>query len=556
MRRFWAGVLSATVLAAAFPAAVWAGENSFMDIEGHWAIEAIENAVEENWISGKTPESFAPEEGITRGEFFLALARMDNAPESVDQPFSDVEATAGYAPYINWGIKHQLISGAADGTFQPGSVISREDAAVMLYRYLTYRQNELTPVETATAEDAELVSDYAAAAVSSLWNAGIFVGSDGSFHPKASLTRAEAAVLAGRIAALPEQRQSEIKTIPSFDGYPLVGKLSMPDTDHVEKVVVFVNGSGPNTYDNCREYNGKQFNYFDVFADNFTQKGIAFFRSNTRGVTLGTEPPMFDQINEEEYQTYLPENTVRDTEEIVRALKQDDRLKDAKVYLLGWSEGTMIAPKVAQRGNVQIDALLLGGYCNDTMEEIWNWQQSGESSMIYYRQCFDYDGDGHITRAEFEEDRYQMQSYVGAAFDQLDVNLNGELDADDLRQIQAPFRGEMLSAVENRDDAWLKEHYAVQLTSGWFLAHREFQPNREMLAELTVPIHIFHGDQDLNVSVQGVYDIAAEFEKLGKTNLTTHIYEGAEHNLNVMNHLIGGEMPQGFIDLFRVAAEL
>ena len=242
--------------------------------------------------------------------------------------------------------------------------------------------------------------------------------------------------------------------------------------------------------------------------------------------------------------------------DVTAALKADPRLKNARVYLLGWSEGTMIAPKVAQRGNVQVDALLLAGYCNGTMDEALEWQQSGASSMLLYSQYFDYDGDGAVSEAEFAEDRYQLKDQLGSDFTALDADGNGALTIDDFAMLTAPFRREMLDAIKGRDDQWLKENYSVQLTSGWFLAHRAFQPNREMLAALYLPIHIFHGTADLNVSVQGVYDIESTFQNLGKTNLTLHVFPGMDHDLNYLVYPLTGGIPESFTDLFQTIADL
>ena len=210
-----------------------------------------------------------------------------------------------------------------------------------------------------------------------------------------------------------EARVTELMEIEAYDGYALQGKLDLPASGSADKLVLFVNGSGPNTYDNHRLMGEIEFNYYDVFAEQLTQRGIAFFRMSTRGVTPGETPPLYAEIDEEAYKTYIPSNTVRDVESAVTALKADARLKDARVYLLGWSEGTAIAPLVAQRAQVPVDGLLLAGYMNERMEDVLNWQQTGGSSMVFYRQYFDYDGDGVVSKEEFEEDRYGVSAVLG-----------------------------------------------------------------------------------------------------------------------------------------------
>ena len=525
--------------------------------EAHWGTAALTQAAEQGWM--RTQETSAgPDLAMTRGGFVSALWRMDGAPAGAEAPFADLPQDSELSGALGWAFAAGIAAGTDGRTFAPEAPLSREDAAVLIFSYLDQKDSlSIGDPSVNPPADAGTVSGYAEAAVARLWRLGVFSGGEnGAFLPQIPLSRAEAAVLLDRIHALTGQRVTERLTIPSFDAYPLEGKLDLPAGQEADALVVFVNGSGPNTYDNHREINGIPFRYYDLFAERLTRQGTAFFRASTRGAYPGGDAPLFTEVNDAEYQTYLPETSVRDTEAIVTALKADPRLKNARVYLLGWSEGTMIAPKVAQRGNVQVDALLLAGYCNGTMDEALEWQQSGTSSILLYSQYFDYDGDGAVSEAEFVEDRYQIKDQLGSEFAALDADGNGVLTVDDFALLSEPFRREMLSAIDRRDDQWLKENYSVQLTSGWFLAHRAFQPNREMLAELDLPIHIFHGTADLNVSVQGVYDIEAAFKALGKTNLTAHIFPDMDHDLNYLVYPLTGELPESFTDLFQTIADL
>lgn len=523
----------------------------------HWGAAALEQAAEQGWMKPDETDA-GPDLAMTRGGFVSALWRMDGAPAGLEAPFADLTADPELSSALGWAFAAGIAASTDGRVFAPEAPLSREDAAVLMFRYLDQKDRlSIGDASVTLPDDAGTVSGYAESAVTRLWQLGLLNGGgDGVFLPQAPLSRAETAALLIRLKDLAGQRVTERLTIPSFDAYPLEGKLDLPAGQEADKLVVFVNGSGPNTYDNRREINGISFRYYDLFAEQLTRQGTAFFRASTRGVYPGEAAPMFTEVNDAEYQTYLPETSVQDIEAIVAALKADPRLKNARVYLLGWSEGTMIAPKVAQRGNVQVDALLLAGYCNGTMDEALEWQQSGASSMLFYSQYFDYDGDGAVSEAEFLEDRYQLKDQLGADFAALDADGNGVLNTGDFALLTAPFRREMMAAVSRRDDQWLRENYSVQLTSGWFLAHRAFQPNREMLTALDLPIHIFHGTADLNVSVQGVYDIESAFQKLGKANLTTHVFPEMDHDLNYLVYPLTGGIPESFTELFQTIAAL
>lgn len=345
---------------------------------------------------------------------------------------------------------------------------------------------------------------------------------------------------------------SERMTIPSFDGYPLAGKLYLPRGQNPQALVVYVNGSGPNTYENTRALTeDTTFSYFDLVSQGFTGQNAAFFSYSTRGVAPGSEPPYYCTIDPDAYQTYLPDNSVRDVAAIVTALRQDPRLSRARVYLLGWSEGTMIAPKAAQI--VPVDGLLLAGYVNGTMRETLDWQQSGGSSMITYCLYFDTDGDGAVSRAEYEADPYGVRGALGldqTAFPDLDVDGDGKLTAADFSRLLAPTQQALYAAIARGDDAWLAQNYPVRLTTAWFRAHDAFPPNRDMLTTLDIPITIFQGEADANVPVQDTREIQAQFAACGKTNLTVHTYPATDHDLNFSVYLSTGEWPQGWQDLF------
>ena len=357
---------------------------------------------------------------------------------------------------------------------------------------------------------------------------------------------------------------SEILEIKSFDGYILKGRLVLPEgTKNVSKLVIFVNGSGANTYLNKRT----GFNFFDTFADEFSNLGIAFFSYNTRGADIGDEPPMFIDINEEEYQTYLPLNQVEDIYYMINAIKENERLMNCKVYLLGASEGTIIAPLVAEKYLDKVDALFLWGYVNQNMKDVLIWQNSGGPSMVFYRGHFEADGQGRITKEAYQADPDNVIASIlgNNTFENLDINNDGYIDEKDMTVLMAKSLGytldELLAAIERRDDKWLRTHYGlvngqclIPLTSAWFLQHFTLRSNMEVLPELDLPIYIFHGTLDQNVDVREVYKIEEKFKELGKTNLTINIFENHDHDLNFADIIVKDKMPAGIQAIFDTIA--
>ena len=256
------------------------------------------------------------------------------------------------------------------------------------------------------------------------------------------------------------------------DGFRLCVKLSEPDNPSdsardaqgsIRPVVLFVQSSGPHTCDDERECDGRRFRCFDLFANELTRRGVAFCRYSTRGVYPGGEPPMFVTIDDNEYKTYLPGNT---TDDIVRLTEWLRCRGYTRIALLGWSEGSVIAPLAVKRG-ARADRLLLAGYLGRNLRDILCWQLSGNSSSIFYRRFFDYDRKGYISESDFDEDRFKVRAalFGTKSFAELDINRDGRLDADDFKPETERHLSGMLAAIDRGDDDWLRKNHGVRLTS-------------------------------------------------------------------------------------------
>ncbi|BAK97406.1 hypothetical protein OBV_02080 [Oscillibacter valericigenes Sjm18-20] len=364
----------------------------------------------------------------------------------------------------------------------------------------------------------------------------------------------------GDQAASSEQiaTSSQVLQIKSFDGYTLTGKLDLPsDVSTVSTLVIFVPGTGPNTYDNHRRIGQKEFNYYDLFAQELTKRQVGFFRYNTRGVDKGSEPPTYDTINKEAYKKYTPENQAKDIESMVTELQKNEKLKDAKIVLLGWSEGTIIAPLVVERNNVEISSLMLAGYCNEKMQDIIEWQLSGDSSMIFYCQYFDTNLDGIVSKEEFEADPYGVakSSLGGAKFEELDINKDNNLTSADFYSMLTQNREQVLKAIAQKDDEWIWENY-YHVTSEWLSGHAQLDANKVRLLKLNIPVNIFHGVYDQNVPVQGIYSIFDSYGANEKANLRAFVFDDNDHDLNYMLYPMSGIISAGLEQIFDECAKV
>ncbi|NLC16456.1 MAG: hypothetical protein GX756_01050 [Clostridiales bacterium] len=145
---------------------------------------------------------------------------------------------------------------------------------------------------------------------------------------------------------------------------------------------------------------------------------------------------------------------------------------------------------VALNNNVKVDALLLAGYCNENLKDVLVYQLQGNSEFTLWSRLFDYDKKGYIIKDDFETDKYNARKalFGDAAFEDLDANHDGILTVEDAGARSIPHLNDMLKAIENNDDEWLKNNHGVWLTYGWCKEHFNLKPNKEILPLLDLPI--------------------------------------------------------------------
>ena len=201
-------ILTLSATAIAFPAEA----KTFSDVpQSHWAYSVIDEASDDGIMNGKAAGVFAPNATLTRAEYATMLYNL--APESdvmklvhgstADNGLYDVDGNAWYADTVSWAVARGVFKNN-DGSFSPNRTISREEMAVATYEFLhKYCDGKfvLDSIYKGFTDDAAFSSSANRDKVYILVNNGVIAGkSDGSFDPQGSLTRAEAAAMAVRVA--------------------------------------------------------------------------------------------------------------------------------------------------------------------------------------------------------------------------------------------------------------------------------------------------------------------------------------------------------------------
>lgn len=184
--------------------AVWPASTSeyFNDAKSvPWAVSSMDFLRRYGVVTGATETAYAPIQPMGRGDFILMLSRAYAMPEAGRTSFSDVPANSYYAQALA-SAKHEGIASAdASGRFYPAQSVTRQDAALFLYRAMENAGvlSGGNASDLSRFPDGGSVALYAQEAMGALTSRGIFIGdSQGRLNPTSTLTRAEMAVILHR----------------------------------------------------------------------------------------------------------------------------------------------------------------------------------------------------------------------------------------------------------------------------------------------------------------------------------------------------------------------
>lgn len=170
----------------------------FLDVAPDaWYAENVAKVYELNLMRGTAADAFSPQRGVTIAEAVTLAARLYSGWAGDEAAFAAVEGEPWYAPYASYAEEKGLVWADCDYT----AVSTRGDFARILGRALP---EEALEALWDVPAFADLDGDALTGEVELLCRAGVLAGeaADGAlyFRPDRSITRAEAAAVAARMA--------------------------------------------------------------------------------------------------------------------------------------------------------------------------------------------------------------------------------------------------------------------------------------------------------------------------------------------------------------------
>lgn len=159
---------------------------------GTWYHEAVDYVLRNGLMGGYGGGRFGPNDYLSRAQFAQILFNKEGRPGvNYLMDFSDVTGEAWFAEAVRWAAAMGIVGGYGNGKFGPNDPITREQLAVMLWRYAGSPAATNKELHFADADEA---SGYALDALRWAVENGILNGyGDGRLNPVGLATRAQVA---------------------------------------------------------------------------------------------------------------------------------------------------------------------------------------------------------------------------------------------------------------------------------------------------------------------------------------------------------------------------
>ena len=169
----------------------------FEDVtEGDWFYDAVAYVYENGIMAGTSETIFDPYMELDRAMAAQLFYNLEGKPTVTgDSAFTDVTSGHWAVDAITWAAQNDIVAGIGGNLYDPDSNVTREQFAVMLYKYARFKGYDLTAAGDLTQfPDAGSISSWAETALSWANGKGLINGNeDGTLAPGGTATRAQAA---------------------------------------------------------------------------------------------------------------------------------------------------------------------------------------------------------------------------------------------------------------------------------------------------------------------------------------------------------------------------
>ena len=314
--------------------------------------------------------------------------------------------------------------------------------------------------------------------------------------------------------------------------FPAVGEPPFPG-------VLLIQGSGPrdmNEYIPPEDggYPGGSRPQLQI-AQYLSERGFAVLRYNKRGVGLNGV-----LLNQDIYLSITFQDLKKDAEKALEVLMQQPGVDANEITLIGHSEGTLIAPRIAIE-NPKVKNIVLLGPAAQNLRDLLYFQIV-ERRITYAEDVLDIDHDGLLSIDEVAAtievsniDASPLPPKVllqnGTAW-----NLGLDTDGDGFLSIQDELQPLFIREAE----FFASEEFPL---SNWVQSHLALDTNLAAIGNVSASILILHGEGDTRSPVEQAHLLKQRLTEINHPDHTLITYPGLGHTFYPADGWIQPEGP-------------
>ena len=174
---------------------------TFSDLPENEAAGSIMNMVARGILKGMDNGKFEGELPITRAMVATVLKRLSTNQKINDvQNFKDVKDKDWFAEAVKWAQSQGLIKGYEDGTFKANNLVTRQELAIIIERFLKNHGIAMEEIKELSYKDLDTLPAWSKDAIIAMAKIGLVEGqTEEMYNPASEFTREELAVMLEKI---------------------------------------------------------------------------------------------------------------------------------------------------------------------------------------------------------------------------------------------------------------------------------------------------------------------------------------------------------------------
>jgi pimeloyl-ACP methyl ester carboxylesterase len=326
---------------------------------------------------------------------------------------------------------------------------------------------------------------------------------------------------------------SESLTIDLGD-FQTKAELTHPvDGDGVYPTIILLHGSAPadmdyHRYSSWGEQELLSNNFLDI-ANYLTPRGFSVLRFNKHYV-IGPQEVDWDKYS----QNITLQLLLEDAEKVLAAAKANPHVDDKNIFILGWSEGSVIGAALSAQ-HPELAGLILQGPVTLPFRD--SWERQVLDAGVPYLRSFSTEGrvtsdviENAIVGSGGEVSKGSVWFFIDpVAAERGDIAINAELDLNGDGAIS--INDEFLPELENLLDIEFGESYM-------YASENALPSTTQQAANIEVPVLILQGENDSATAEKDVHLLEQALESADHSDYQLIIYPGLGHSLGPAETLI------------------